>query len=74
MSVTALLSQEQQQSLLAAIKQQAGSANSTGLTGEGNLLPGLKMPGSAKLEGISDIAQGVASVASGIIGGRARRR
>ena len=42
--------------------------------GLGNLLANLKPPGSAKLEGISDIAQGVASVASGIIGGRARRR
>ena len=39
-----------------------------------SLLSGLKSPDSAKLEGISDMAQGVASVASGIIGGRARRR
>jgi lysyl-tRNA synthetase class I len=43
-------------------------------SGLGDLLSGLKSPDSAKLEGISDMAQGVASVASGIIGGRARRR
>jgi len=32
------------------------------------------MPSSTKLEGASDIGQGLASIASGIVGGRARRR